>query len=608
MISNKRYPKEYVKICIKSNTITSTNNTNNKYKYADPKLIADNHNEILELCINDQNDKLKELINNLTNGKPISKRIWAELSKQCIIVLIKYCIKNDNVELFTTNIHLFCQQYIGYVMRYICKHNNPIPFLNILIENNIKITPDFVWRAFTKNNTIFISYLISIGHYIAEDFNVHASRLKYQPKDEAILSVLMLKMLMDNNIYISSENLNNLIRAAIRNNNLEVIEFLVESFPDYNINRCLEYCCYERNHELLVYFLKRGANIHSMKIDPNCLSEISINIVKILIDHDYPIAKKILNYILTTYFKNDIHLENVKYLLANGAQIQYVFDIEERGKNRDAAMHTYDGDYIYSLLELIITKGEFIKIKFLAENYLNLLKPELNRLFVLACANGRNDIATYLYDLGAELNDKALICAFYFGHLETIIMLLKLGMVLNTHPVAIKDDLFVLAYVGYVYKSIYSKLYDGLIDSTPNNTPNKNTIFRNDIYNYGVSTHLDIIKLLISHNIPTTNVSLMITPYSAIYNDVSILEYFIRNGLNINKRWDDTRFNENRNLLEGVIISAKPDKMYLDVIEFLLENGADRHIINKEAIQVVNNPVYEPIKILLLKYGSQKVD
>lgn len=176
-------------------------------------------------------------------------------------------------------------------------------------------------------------------------------------------------------------------------------------------------------------------------------------------------------------------------------------------------------------------------------------------------------------------------------------MLLKLGMKLTS----IKENLFIVTYEGYATRGDFSTLYNDLISDMYNN----DVIFRNDIYNYGKLSQIDIIKLLISYDYPVNRNTHIIDPWSDLYYDIDIFAYFIKNGMDINKIWEvDMGYeNYNRDLLTGAIILSTPNKMYLNIIEFLLQNGANNEITNYDARNLVFDPIYKPIETLLLKYG-----
>ena len=298
----------------------------------------------------------------------------------------------------------------------------------------------------------------------------------------------MLKLLLNANIDISS-NLKALMYKAILMHNLEMVKFIVEMYPDHDLNnnQYLNECCETNNKDALVYLLKCGANVHMIAQDS--IKETHIDIIKILIDNNYVLSQSTLKYLLTNNYV--YNLDNIIYMVKIGAEIKWIFDNE---KER-LTLQNLDYNAVYSTLECMITEGLIDHIKFFAENYLDLLRPEVNRLFVIACANGRNDIASYLYELGAELNDKALISACFFGHHDTVIMLLKFGMNFSSvnFTSAItknKYNLFAITTNGYYNKGWKNETYDDLI--------NNDITFRNDNYNYGeASEYVDIVKLLI---------------------------------------------------------------------------------------------------------------
>ena len=563
------------------------------------KLIIDNQYEIIKLCDDMHNEELKNVIDNLMDIEKLPWYISEDLPSHCSTTILINCIKNSDVELF----RVLAQYHYMYVyivdidnMIFICEHNDPIPFLNILIENNIKISPASVSVAISRNNTKFISYLISVNYDIVQGWTKYMSDICRGSLNE--LSIPMLKILMNstpNNKIDISLNLKDLMYIAIYEKKQNIIEFLIESFPNHDVNQHLGRCCEKGNDEALIYFLKKGANIHI--IDTEDLYDATIKIIKILIDNNYVIKQQTLEYHLIQQFMWQSDLNNVNYLLKIGAQIKWIFDREDAGKNRVFAV---DGmccnKNIYSLLEFIIANGHFNKIKFLAEHYLPLLQPEINRLFVIACANGRNDIARYLFDFGVELNDKALLCAIFFGHHDTVIMLLKLGLNFNLTG---EYYYFKLAEYGYVHLNDVNsskKRNYSFIDGWYVDLVNNNTIFRNDFFICS-NDYFKIVKLLVDFKVPHNEWPM--DPCSEIFYDVGIFTYFMQNGIDINKKVESFFLFEEtgRSFLEGAIIFMK-----VDVIEFLLQlQGINKMITNVKAIETINNN--EQIKNLLLKYG-----
>ena len=256
-------------------------------------------------------------------------------------------------------------------------------------------------------------------------------------------------------------------------------------------------------------------------------------------------------------------------------------------------------DCVKSTLELIVTSNKITHIKFLIENYFDLIKPHLNRLFVVACANGRTNIAEYLLDYGAELSCQALEGACFFGHFETVIMLVKRGLNLNY----CKKNLIHLTIHGKIcciYDSgdedpfiISICYYSELLYDDSTNT------FRNDIYNYG-NDYVDILKLLITYDIKSASIiTLNLGRLPAEFYDINIFRYLILDNDLIDFKFGVPTINlhnlEDRTLLESSIIYEK-----LDVIEFLLQKGAKSPITNDNAIRVIE--INQPIRNILMKY------
>ena len=630
--SNKRrYPTQYVKKPLKqefdsgsddssddNDNDNDNNNNNDNNENAEPdNFITKNHVEIMELCTNKQIDKLKDLIDNFMNGSiyPISWYLKHTPDEYCIGAIAKDCIKNNNLELFTTivqqhNMYFNCHIIYYDVIRAIKEHNNPIHFLNILIDNNVEIKCDRIVKAIETNNVNFIDCLGLINYCLKNAWDEYLSELNKEKIDTNLLQIPMIKVLMNHKIDISL-NLTDLILAAIEQNKLDVIEFLVESFSskiEININQYLDKCCEENNSDALIYFLKKGANINS--INKDVLLQTYIDIIKVLIDVNYPVPEKTLKAVLmyNYVFDDDMNFNNINYLLKNGAQIQWIFDTENRGASRKRSFLICKDKKIHSYLEHVIVKGQIEKIKFLVDADLNQIIPMLDRLFVIACANGQNDIASYLFELGAKLNDKAMISACYFGHYETVIMLLQLGMAFSsTSSLTRVNNLFKITYMGTNGCCFsYSEIYDDLIED--------NIIFRNDLY-CGGDKHLEIVKLLISYNYPTFGETIFF-PYSQTFYDVEIFSYFIQNGYDINKKWESPmikangkRENDSRNLLEGAIIMHIEDYTFGDdhdglaIIEFLLQSGIDTVLTNKYAIRIVNESQYTEFQKLMMMYG-----
>ena len=469
-----------------------------------------------------------------------------------------------------------------------------------IITNRIDIVQNAILFSDIEGNvqnavdTLFVSDA-NVGHFSQHDFSC--------------CSTQMLKCLLDGNINLKS-SIDDILCNCIEIGNLDSVMFLIETFPGLDMNLALNIACKKDRIDILTYFLKRGVDINW--ILSGATLNVNVDTFKFLIESGYSAPQFELDVYLIRYFVNDDHLDNVTHLIKYGAGMKYLSAYE----NLQTEYKNYRGlkQYMISCnnwasvnspLELIVTAGRLTHIKFMIDNYFDVIKPHINRLFIVACANGRNLIASYLLDYGAELSYKALVSACFFGHLETVVLLLKNGLKLDM----CNENLFNMIINGKA-----STIYDfdryvrlGVISSiTPVLTFYHQLIencdeFKNDIYHYG-NDHAGILKLLISHDVKQLgNCALDIGCLTSEFYDICILKYFIVDDAlaNLDKKCViANQFNsyETRSLLESAILYEK-----LDVIEYLLQNGAKGPVGNNDAVSKVL--ATEPIMNMLLKYG-----
>ena len=594
----QRYPKQY--IVNSSHSVASSTNTYYVRDNDKPvlmiinELIISNRDEIIKMYDNNEHNKIenliKNLLKNLMNDQQIPLCISDTLPEYSLRTITTYYLECNDVESFKiiTHNHRSNFSYIDSIITYVIAHHHgePIKFLDILINNGVKIKSNVITYAIMTGNISIINYFIINNYDISEGWHKYLMLHRSRRENTKIASIPMLKILLQHNIV--QPQLKSLLDISIANNDLCTFEFIIESFPDHDIIHCLDKCCIVANKEILLYLLKRGVDVSIVK--GNYLLKASLDFIKILIDHNYSIPVITQKYLLIKYFTNNCDINDAVYLIKNDVDIKLLFDNEEERKDKTTPYNSFSE---YSNLEYVTMRGHIGHIKFLAENYLDLLKPEINRLFVIACANGRNDIASYLFDLGAEVNNKALISAIFFGHYDTVIMLLKFGMEFSSIMIN-NNNLFTLTSIGYKKKGCVSKIYDDLIRD--------NIIFRNDIYNYGDDIeYVNIIKLLISYNIPIGNTSdnAYFFKNSHIFYKIEIFEYFIQNCMDINIKCGKY---SDLSLLDMVICGGE-----LNVIEFLLQNNIDKKIIYAhEHRDIIDNN--KQLKTLLLKYGITLTD
>lgn len=501
--------------------------------------------------------------------------------------LIMTCCMNNRTEIFKhivesitlKKISIFGNDTLDYEVtnNIITFTPNPIIFLEILSEYGIKLTPTNISCAINNNKMEVVKYALENGCDVGTCFDTFGL--------ETNISLKMLKYLLDCNVDIE-KRLYVILGFTIKNNNMAVLMFLLESYPHYN-NICGGMCIMHNNPEALLYVLKMGADLSMIQFYISV--NTSFSIVKIFLEQGHPISVGMLRFNLIKCLVQDDDLDNIHYLINNGADVQWIMDNEkEKLQHLDFNTITLQGVasplICISPLEHIISKGKLNHIKFLITDYMDIFKSEINRLFVIAVANGQYAIATYLLDVGAEYNLNLIKVACFFGHFDMVKLLLQNGMDCNSSD----ENLYKITKVGSNKKGTYSTVYHSFIEN--------NDTFRNDVYIYGYD-HIKIIKLLLEYDIPWGNIDVL-WPYSAQLYDVELFRCFMDKGFDMNKKWKnpDIWVADDRTLLEGGIIFG-----CWDVVEFLLKGGADTNITNVHSLGVINDN--ENAKKLLSKYN-----
>ena len=659
-----RYPSLYRKIDSTSPPRYAMMESNNKLTESDKieyALIAKHREEIINTLHNYTNDdNFTKLIISIINPESLTDNTLSALydaltdsGKKSMLVrkLIDYCYYCQDTELFDVIIlkstqldkmpFLFLpfgasafnyenQKLFRVFMKHMNQDNNSRD-INVLIneiimyDNNIVIYLSIIAEYGYRMNDTHVSRLIvqnkidAVQYAIDNNYNIQGiiDKILYIQdvrNGNFYCNVPMLKFLIDNKINLSN-NANNILWNCIQLGNLDSVMFLVETFSESTISKhdAFDVACRCDQIDIMIYLLKTGLDINS--VDLSTFS-IKFETFKFLIESNYSHTQLALNTHLLKCFINDEHLDNVNYLIKHGSKIEWMIQKENQydiNQNyHKIKLISFDIDNVLELvpspLELIITADRINHLKLLIDNYFSLVKPHLSRLFVMACANAKSLLAEYLLDYGAELNHKALETACFFGHLEIVIMLLKRGLAFDQY-----EKLFNLTICGRVCmvesfsavseqsKVAAYSLYKELI--TPNmDTSINDEIFRNDLYQYG-NYSIGILKLLISHDTKKLyRYNLDLGLLTDRFYDIEIFRYLIENNtlIDINKKFipRDIVLNgiEEITLLECSVIYNK-----LDIIEFLLQNGAKGPIINDRAVKKAK--INQPIIDMLMKYG-----
>lgn len=345
--------------------------------------------------------------------------------------------------------------------------------------------------------------------------------------------------------------LNDFLNLGIRENMIEMVIYCFEQLDDLDYDKIINVCSNCNNVDVLRYILKMGGDINVF--DDIDISNCDLNVIDFLIENGYKISNDMLNNLLWNYYDD---LENAKYLIELGADFESVVKKEHANiKNVNRSKYYYEDNYD-SVFETLITNKFFDAFKYYVDNYFDIMRPELDRLFVISSANGYIDILKYLLGLGIEYDvydNKAFIMACMFGHFDCVKFFLGLGLDVDN----VKENLFDVVMAGCGYASnCYPKIYNDIAKDT--------NIFRNDYYCYG-DRHLDILKMLLEYkiDIPTGNA---FGKYIANVVDVQVMTYLIDNNFDINM--DIFEKDKKTNLLEICV-----ENNMIDVVEILLYDG-----------------------------------
>jgi len=619
-------------------------------------IVTKHREEIIDMLNNDNYNDISKLIEHMSsmmyeipdyldndpspNNKAIKRNVFD--------VLVKYCYFNNDIELlkilisksddysdsaflsplqfdiksydyenqeifrvFIENVNYNEENIRTIIENIIVFDNNTIIFLDIMAECGYHIDDYHIKLSILRNKIKVVQYAITNNfnvQYVVDNLFYNSLPDKESGKLKGLYccDIQILKCLLDNNINLSN-NLNDIFFNCAYIGNLDAVMFLAEMFPDIDIKSAFVNACLKNHMDLMIYLLKLGADINS--INSNVFNDTNFSTFKFLIESGYQPSQFALDLHLLKCFVNDHNLDNVHYLIKNGSSMERLInnDAPKSYKNyhmvkRDMVFRC-NWNMVRSPLELVVTANKITHLKFLIDNYFDLIKPHLNRLFIIACANGRTSLAEYLLDFGTELNYEAIESACFFGHLEIVILLLKRGMTFDQCKKNI-IDMTIYGKLCCMYETNFMAFYDNILSDMYDRLIKNSDTFRNDIYHYG-NDYVDILKLLISYDVKQScNHIPNLGKLPSEFYDIDIFRYFISDNNSDNDFIDtkciiiDPSFfeqKEERTLLESSIVYEK-----LDIIEFLLQKGAKGSITNEKAIDKAKN--VQPVMNMLMKY------
>jgi ankyrin repeat protein len=461
-------------------------------------------------------------------------------------------VDNNKIQIFTTILDCInIQPIFDIIFIAILKNENKISFLDILIEKGYKIRDTNINTVIRQNDVEVIEYLIE-KNYDIQSVLLHMTLRSYN------LKLQTLKLLIKYNLNIE-KLICPIIELAIKYNDLDVVVYMKEIFPYCDINIWAQNCYRYNNVNILKYLCQNGVDVQYIDTEYMSYGQ-TVDIFKFLIDNNCNIGKKTLDNICREHFIKDTDLNNTYYLVKYGADIEKCIVNKIRMTDKKNILINEHYTRLTSPLEYITSVGKIGHIKYLVENYYHLIQPQINKLFIIACANGQNEIVKYLYTLNVRLDEKALISACFFGHLNTVNLLLEFGMdIYDT-----KENLFVVIDDGIHSSNIPSLTYNNLI--------NDDDVFVNDVYNFGIQ-HSDILKLLIKYRVQIPEIPRTCN-YYVMFHDVETMRYFLDSGMDIN-----TQVTWTVNYISLLDRSLRLGN--IDVAKLLLEYGIEPIIDDK---------------------------
>ncbi len=536
------------------------------------------------------NESYNELLKILSSSMLFLEQFGINKHTETIDLLYGYCIKNNDIEFINKVISRFGSHNIfkSHITHEITICNDDM--LNIIAEmecfKSIEATiliPD----AINTKNIYLLNKLENAGHKLNDKqlsqiifsnniemmehiksqnvdiqnvfnncdirdtvlwLNSPSIMRKYQ---NLTINIDTIKFIIQSGIDVTTK-LDEIVKNGISNGNLEFVQFCYQ-LGQIDIDLAIKLSCSLNKLDILEYLLQIGGNINVIESN-DLLNNANYHTVVLLSKYNYIFEKNILHYIFRNSFVEDINIDEIYKLYNYVGNFNYIFyrelqfvkhvpNIENIIVASNSMSHG-NNNLAISDLELLVSKNKIEHIKMMSTYALDNLMKEVDRLFIVAIANGHFEMAEYLLGLGAVINyELAFNVAFFFGHIHMVKYLLNYNCDLNS-------ELFLMAAYGSSNNSKHIG-YAKLIKD--------NTIFRNDVFNFG-NTYMELFQLLIDNNVRIPDL-IFLEILDKKYYCIEIIGYMVSLGFNPTL------------LLEACIkYDIKP------IIEYLIENGAEHNL------------------------------
>jgi hypothetical protein len=493
-------------------------------------------------------------------------------------------------------------------------------FVKIFAEYGYHLTDSQLNNCVRSGDTELIRYLIQNEYDVQKSFNqciFYDDKLRNSDKTgpfsgfssiESDINSETIRLLIQNGIDISLQ-LDNLLLFGALKNMLDMVSLCVE-LKATKLNIAFEISCNNNCLDIINYLL---GIVPDLSVTNNMnLDKANSETVVLLLKNEIHIDPQTLNRIFLDCFVTENDITKSLELMEYGVDPNCLFDqeicLQEITINPSNIIRTMMSGHSKSKLEFLVVSNKRSQLDYLANNYFSRLEPELNRLFIVALANGCTSMAIYLLDLGANYElccTQALIASCFIGHMKSVRFLLDKGMKLNE----LEENLVMIVMQGH--KTLYgtTNYYDKLITN--------NDTFRNDKFIFG-KDHMIIFQLCIEQQVLFPGMSLLEVLPKEFYVE-SVFAYLILNNVDLNHLFTVHQYDlpsclrQHHDNLAFFFSDANPikDIQYTilelsvihnkyDIVKILLENGAGTN----NAMTYATKLGWSEIINLLQEYGA----